>query len=158
MANGLDQRQTDEVSRRAIATLIKKYSASEGRDKQTLSLLLEQLAKTPLYFAVEKGSDLRSGANVRFVTLTVGGQTFIPAFTEPSELGRLEGRCECVLLAPMDYFQMLVDKGRHAVINPFGSYFLMWPELMRDHMLPYMKESEKVQREQGGSGEPFTIM
>ena len=85
---------------------------------------------------------------LNFITLTVNSQVFIPIFTDPDELGRLKDQCDCVCLKPMDYFQMLVDNNRHAVVNPFGTYFLMWPELVRDHMLPYMKQAEDFDRQQ----------
>lgn len=137
----LSQSQIDNISRMGIKKLIKTYSDSQGKDKQSLTMLLEQLAKTPMFFAVQKGSG--SSRSLHFITLTVGGKVFIPIFTGTGELGKLEGNCDCVCLDPMDYFQMLVDNDRHAVINPFGSYFLIWPELMRDHMLPYMKESRE---------------
>lgn len=137
----LSQQQIDQISRMGIKKLIGKYSQSQGKDRQALSMLLEQLAKTPMYFAVQKNS--ASSAMLNFITLTVNSQVFIPIFTDPDELGRLKDQCDCVCLKPMDYFQMLVDNDRHAVINPFSSYFLIWPELVRDHMLPYMKESQE---------------
>ena len=37
-----------------IKKLIGKYSRSQGKDQQSLTMLLEQLAKTPMYFAVQK--------------------------------------------------------------------------------------------------------
>ena len=140
----LSQQQIDQISRMGIKKLIENYSKSQGKDKQSLSMLLEQLAKTPMYFAVQKNS--ASSAMLNFITLTVNNQVFIPIFTEPDEFGKLKDQCDCVCLKPMDYFQMLVDNKRHAVVNPFGTYFLMWPELVRDHMLPYMKESEEFKQ------------
>ena len=137
----LSQPQIDQISRMGIKKLIKKYSDSQGKDQQSLTMLLEQLAKTPMYFAVQKGTG--NSRSLRFMTLTVSGRVFIPIFTNTDELGKLEGNCDCVCLKPMDYFLMLVDNDRHAVINPFSSYFLIWPELVRDHMLPYMKESQE---------------
>ena len=131
MSNELSQQQIDHISRMGIKKLIKKYNESQGKDQQSLSMLLEQLAKTPMFFAVEKGSSVNS-ASMHFMTLTV-----------TDELGKLADNCDCVCLKPMDYFQMLVDNGRHAVVNPFSSYFLIWPELVRDHMLPYMKENQE---------------
>lgn len=142
MSNELSQQQIEHISRMGIKKLIKKYNESQGKDQQSLSMLLEQLAKTPMFFAVEKGSSVNS-ASIHFMTLTVGGRVFIPIFTDTDELGKLAGNCDCVCLKPMDYFQMLVDNGRHAVVNPFSSYFLIWPELVRDHMLPYMKENQE---------------
>lgn len=153
----LSQQQIDQISRMGIKKLIGKYSQSQGKDRQALSMLLEQLAKTPMYFAVQKNS--ASTAMLNFITLTVNSQVFIPIFTDPDELGRLKDQCDCVCLKPMDYFQMLVDNNRHAVVNPFGTYFLMWPELVRDHMLPYMKQAEdfdRRQREQKAGFEPIS--
>lgn len=153
----LSQQQIDQISRMGIKKLIGKYSQSQGKDRQALSMLLEQLAKTPMYFAVQKNS--ASSAMLNFITLTVNSQVFIPIFTDPDELGRLKDQCDCVCLKPMDYFQMLVDNNRHAVVNPFGTYFLMWPELVRDHMLPYMKQAEafdRQQREQKAGFEPIS--
>ena len=153
----LSQQQIDQISRMGIKKLIGKYSQAQGKDRQALSMLLEQLAKTPMYFAVQKNS--ASSAMLNFITLTVNSQVFIPIFTDPDELGRLKDQCDCVCLKPMDYFQMLVDNNRHAVVNPFGTYFLMWPELVRDHMLPYMKQAEdfdRRQREQKAGFEPVS--
>lgn len=153
----LSQQQIDQISRMGIKKLIGKYSQSQDKDRQALSMLLEQLAKTPMYFAVQKNS--ASSAMLNFITLTVNSQVFIPIFTDPDELGRLKDQCDCVCLKPMDYFQMLVDNNRHAVVNPFGTYFLMWPELVRDHMLPYMKQAEdfdRRQREQKAGFEPIS--
>lgn len=147
MAKGeLSQEQIDQISRNGIKKLIQKYAQSQGKDQQTLSMLLEQVSKTPLYLAVQKGSDIKRAKSVNFVTLTLGGQVFIPIFTDPDEFGKLKDGCDFVCMHPMEYFQMLVTNNRHAVINPFGSYFLMWPELVRDHMLPYMKESEEFKQ------------
>lgn len=153
----LSQQQIDQISRMGIKKLIGKYSQAQGKDRQALSMLLEQLAKTPMYFAVQKNS--ASSAMLNFITLTVNSQVFIPIFTDPDELGRLKDQCDCVCLKPMDYFQMLVDNNRHAVVNPFSTYFLMWPELVRDHMLPYMKQAEdfdRQQREQKAGFEPIS--
>ena len=58
MSNELSQQQIDHISRMGIKKLIKKYNESQGKDQQSLSMLLEQLAKTPMFFAVEKGSRL----------------------------------------------------------------------------------------------------
>lgn len=148
------QQQIDRISRMGIKKLIEKYAQSQGKDKQALSMLLEQLAKTPMYFAVQKNGV--SSAELNFITLTVNGQVFIPVFTEPEALGKLRDQCDCVCLKPMDYFQMLVDNKRHAVVNPFGTYFLMWPELVRDHMLPYMKQAEDFEREQKSGFKPIS--
>lgn len=148
MSSELSQNQIEQISRVGIKKLIEKYSQSKGKDQQALTMLFEQLAKTPLFFAVQKGSAASSSGLMRFMTLTVGDQTFVPIFTSPDELGKLDGNCDCVCLRPMDYCQMLVDNNRHAVINPFGTYFLLWPELVREHMLPYMKQAEDFARQQ----------
>lgn len=137
MSNGkLSPAQTDQVSRAGLKQLIKKYNASENTDKATLSLIIEQLCKTPLFFAVKK---LPNEKQLQFFTLSTGGQTFVPIFTAKEEMGKLLDSADAVCLAPADYFPMLAE-GRHAVINPFGEYFLLWPELVRDHMLPYINE------------------
>ena len=39
---------------------------------------------------------------------------------------------------------MLLENNCHAVINPFGSYFLMWPELVRDYLLPFTIETKDL--------------
>ena len=145
MANSeLSQQQIDQISRMGIKKLIGKYSQSQGKDQQSLTMLLEQLAKTPMYFAVQKNG--ASSAMLNFITLTVNNQVFIPIFTDPDEFGKLKDQCDCVCLKPM-------------VVNPFGTYFLMWPELVRDHMLPYMKEAadfERQQREQTPDFKPIS--
>ena len=141
MSNGkLSAALTDQVSRSGIKQLIKKYNASKNSDKETLALLIEQISKTPLFFAVKKSA---SKGEMQFFTLSTGGQVFIPIFTAPEELGKLADSAETVCLAPADYFPMLAE-GRHAVINPFGEYFLIWPELVRDHMLPYIQDVQAL--------------
>ena len=143
MAKGeFSPEQAAHISRSSIKALIKKYNESKGQDKATLSMIIEQLARTPLYFAVQKGSDISQTNNLRFVTLSTGGQVFIPIFTERDEFGKLMDNADAVLLQPNQYFHMLVDNNCHAVINPFGSYFLMWPELVRDYLLPFQIETD----------------
>ena len=45
MANSeLSQQQIDQISRMGIKKLIGKYSRSQGKDQQSLTMLLEQLA------------------------------------------------------------------------------------------------------------------
>ena len=68
MANGLTPEQTSQLSRSGIRKLIKTYNDSNQQDKATLSLIIEQLARTSLYFIVEKNSDPKTGT-LRFVTL-----------------------------------------------------------------------------------------
>ncbi len=143
MAKGeFSPEQAAQVSRNSIKALIKKHNDSKGQDKSTLSMIIEQLARTPLYFAVQKGSDISQTNNLRFVTLSTGGQVFIPIFTDRDEFGKLMDSADAVLLQPNQYFHMLVDNNCHAVINPFGSYFLMWPELVRDYLLPFQIETD----------------
>lgn len=143
MANGLSPEQTSQLSRSGIKRLIEKYNESNQQDKATLSMIIEQLARTPLYFAVEKDCDVKSGT-LRFVTLSTGGQVFIPIFTGPDEFGAIADKSKAVCLEPESYFRMLLDNKCHAVINPFGSYFLMWPELIRDYLLPFTVETKDL--------------
>lgn len=146
----LSQEQVDQISRNGIKKLIERNNKANGKDAQTLSMLLEQISKTPLYVAVQKGRDVKSAGTVNFITLTIGGQVFIPVFTGSEDFGKLKDSCDFVCMHPMDYFQVLISKNRYAVINPFGSYFLMWPELIREHMLPYMKECEEFKKQNEG--------
>ena len=97
----LSQQQIDQISRMGIKKLIGKYSQSQGKDRQALSMLLEQLAKTPMYFAVQKNS--ASSAMLNFITLTVNSQVFIPIFTDPDELGRPASHGSCARLDPAGY-------------------------------------------------------
>ena len=140
MANGLTPEQTSQLSRSGIKKLIKTYNDSNQQDKATLSLIFEQLARTSLYFIVEKDSDPKTGT-LRFVTLSTGGQVFIPIFTGPDDFGALADKGKAVCLEPESYLRMLLENNCHAVINPFGSYFLMWPELVRDYLLPFTIET-----------------
>ena len=52
----LSQQQIDQISRMGIKKLIENYSKSQGKDKQSLSMLLEQHEKKPMYIAVQKNS------------------------------------------------------------------------------------------------------
>ena len=141
MANGkFTAEQSAQLSRTSLKSLIEKYNASKGQDKSILQMIIEQLAKTPLYFAVKKGSGL-SGGQLSFITLSTGGQTFIPIFTGPDELGKLKDNADVVCLQPGDYFTVLSENNAHAVINPFSSYFLLWPELVREHLIPFWQRS-----------------
>lgn len=145
MANGaLTPEETVIVSRNSIKQLIKKYNASNGLDKTTLQLIIEQLAKTPLFFAVKKGTADKKSGNLEFLTLMTGGKVFIPIFTGEDELGKIGDNADIIALYPHDYFKMLDSGSRHAVINPFGSYFLIWPELVREHLLPFIEEKDGV--------------
>ena len=51
---------------------------------------------------------------------------------------------KAVCLEPESYLRMLLENNCHAVINPFGSYFLMWPELVRDYLLPFTIETKDL--------------
>ena len=141
MAGTLTPEQSAQLSRTSIKQLIKNYNDSKGQDKKTLQMIIEQLAKTPLYFAVKKGSVGNNGNSLEFVTLATGGQVFVPIFTGPDELGKIGESADVVCLQPENYFKMLADNDRHAVINPFGSYFLIWPDLVRDHLIPFLHRS-----------------
>lgn len=141
MANGaLTPEQSAQLSRTSLKSLIEKYNASKGQDKKMLQMIIEQLAKAPLYFAVKKGSGV-AGGNLNFITLSTGGQTFIPIFTGPDELGKLKDSADVVCLHPENYFAILSENNCHAVINPFTSYFLLWPELVREHLIPFLQRS-----------------
>ncbi len=139
--------QSNLLSRNSIKQLIKKYNDSKGQDKATLSLIIEQLARTPLYFAVEKDSDVKNASSLRFVTLNAGGKKFITIFTGPDDFGKLADTASAVCLSPETYFKILIDNNADAVINPFGSYFLMWPELVRDYMLPFLQETQAFRQQ-----------
>ena len=133
MENGI----AEQLARNKLGSLIKKYNDSQQKDKLTLSMIFEALAHTPLLLAVKDTAGVKSAeagkVDMQLITLTTGGRTFVTLFTEPDEAKRL-GKCELVKLAPQDYLPLIAD--RHAVINPFGSYFLLWPELVRDHLIP----------------------
>ena len=144
MANGkMTPEQMAQLSRASLKNLIVKFNAAGGKDKSTLQMIIEQLAKTPLYFAVQKGSTETAGS-LNFVTLATGGKVFVPIFTGPEEFGKVIENADAVCLTPEAYFRMLSDNDRSGVINPFGSYFLLWPELVRDHLLPFLA-SQKPQ-------------
>lgn len=163
MANGLTPEQTSQLSRSGIRKLIKTYNDSNQQDKATLSLIIEQLARTSLYFIVEKDSDPKTGT-LRFVTLSTGGQVFIPMFTGPDDFGALADRGKAVCLEPESYLRMLLENNCHAVINPFGSYFLMWPEFIKttcSRSLSRQKTSpsRKIYKKKGSPlGEPVFLV
>ena len=127
----------DQLARNKLKSLIKKYNDSGQKDKLTLSLLFEALAHTQLLLAVKSTEGVKTPegdkVDMQFITLTTGGRTFVTLFTDADEAKRL-GKCELVKLLPQDYLPLIKD--RHAVINPFSSYFLLWPELIRDHLIP----------------------
>lgn len=121
----------DELARMGLKNLIVKFNESGGNDQKSVQMILEYLSKTPMYFAVK-----RMGENMAFITLQTGGKTFVPIFTSPDEMGKVKEQGEVVLLKPLDFFTSIVDAGYDAVVNPNGQYFLLWPELMKEHMLP----------------------
>ena len=135
----------EQLARNKLKSLIKKYNDSQQTDKLTLSLIFESLVHTPLLLAVKSAEGEKSSendkVNMQLITLTTGGRTFVTLFTEPDEAKRL-GKCELVKLLPQDYLPLIADK--HSVINPFGSYFLLWPELVRDHLIPAAQMIEKI--------------
>jgi len=127
----------DQLARNKLKSLIKKYNDSQQKDKLTLSLLFEALAHTPILLAVKSSEGVKAAdgdrVDMQFITLTTGGRTFVTLFTDVDEAKRL-GKCELLKLSPQDYLPLIADK--HAVINPFSSYFLLWPELIREHLIP----------------------
>ena len=139
----MDNSIAEQLARNKLKTLIKKYNDSQQKDKLTLSMIFEALAHTPLLLAVKgaQPDDSTGEKSLSFITLTTGGRTFVPLFTEPDEAKRL-GKFELVRCTPQEYLTMLAD--RHSVINPFSSYFLMWPELVRDHLIPASQLVSKI--------------
>ncbi|MCQ2486195.1 MAG: SseB family protein [Clostridia bacterium] len=128
-----------QIARDKIKDLIKKYNLSGGTDQDTLKKLLDYLGKTPLFLAFAKGL---KPDDMKMITLTVSNTVFVPIFTSMDEVGKIAENADIVLMKPGTYLPMILEKNRHAVINPFGEYFLLWPELIREHMLPYIQEYE----------------
>jgi len=133
-----------ELARSSIKKLIKNYNASNGTDKAGLTMLFEQLARTPLFLALSREKK-ENGLNV--VTLATNGTVFIPIFTTPEDCGRLADSAEIVCMQPREYLELLAASGHHAVINPFGDYFLIWPELVKDMLIPFLNSTEEKQRQ-----------
>lgn len=141
--------EIQQIARDKLKTLIKKYSLSNGEDKNTLQELLDYVGKTPLFLAFAKGV---SEGNTQLITLTTADTVFVPLFTSIKDCGKLAEDCDITLMKAVDYLPMILEKNRHAVINPFGDYFLLWPELMREHILPYIQEYEKFVSENFANG------
>ena len=141
----MENAMAEQLARNKLGSLIKKYNDSQQKDKLTLSMIFEALAHTPLLLAVKNTDGIKSAesdkVDIQLVTLTTGRKTFATLFTSPDEAKRL-GKCELVKLTPQDYLPLIAD--RHAVINPFGSYFLLWPELVRDHLIPAAQVVSKI--------------
>ena len=134
--------QINYISRNALKELIKKYNASKNTDKTSLTTIFDYLARTPLYFAVNKAESTPD--NLRFISLTTEGETFIPIFTGPEEFGKLADTADAVCIEPWEYLRMLSDNGYSAVVNPFGEYFIMWPELIRDMLMPFAVQTHDL--------------
>ena len=79
MANSeLSQQQIDQISRMGIKKLIGKYSRSQGKDQQSLTMLLEQLAKTLL----QRGAhfDAMTGGRIKRVQPYIGAEPFMMTY------------------------------------------------------------------------------
>lgn len=136
-ANGsLDVQQ---IARDKIKDLIKKHNLSGGKDQDTIKKLLDYVGKTPLFLAFAKGF---KPDDMKIITLTLSDTVFVPIFTSMEEAGKIAENADIVLMKPGTYLPLILDKNHHAVINPFSEYFLLWPELMRTQMLPYIQEYE----------------
>lgn len=129
--------EANQIARDKLKELIKKYNLSRGEDRKALEDVLEYVGKTPLFLAFAKGV-AEGKSNV--ITLTASGTVFVPVFTATDEIGKLAENADIVLMKASEYIPMVLDMNHHIVINPFGDYFLLWPELMREHMLPYIQE------------------
>ena len=138
MANApIDNVQMEQTARRNLKQLIKKYNLSEGGDKDSLQKILDYIASTPLYIALADGS---TAENVRVITLTTPEAVFVPLFTSKLDCGKIAESADVKLMTPKEFIPLILELGHHAVVNPFGEYFLLWPELMREHMLPYLDD------------------
>ena len=135
-SNTIDAQQ---FARDKLKGLIKEYNISGGKDQKTLQKILDYVGKTPLYIPFAKGF---SKDDMKVVTLSVSGTVFVPIFTSTDEIGKLAENSDIVLMKAIDFIPLILDLDHHAVINPFGDYFLLWPELMREHMLPAIQEYE----------------
>lgn len=138
MANApMDNVQMEQIARKNLKQLIKKFNLSDGNDKEALQKILNCIASTPLYMPFAKGS---KEGNTQVITLTTPDAVFVPLFTSSAESGKIGESADIKLVAPADFIPMILELGHHLVVNPFGEYFLLWPELMREHMLPYLNE------------------
>lgn len=133
----IDNVQAEQIARRNLKQLIKKYNLSDGGDKDSLQKILDHIASTPLYMPFAKGGD---DGNWQVITLTTPDAVFVPLFTSSMEFGKIAENADMKLIAPADFIPMILELGHHLVVNPFGEYFLLWPELMREHMLPYLDQ------------------
>lgn len=147
--SGFNNVQTEQIARSGLKQLIKNYNMSGGTDQKSLQIILEYIGKTPLYIAIAKGS---KKDDVQIITLSTPNAIFVPIFTSPEEMGKLKDDAEVMLMAPADYIPIILQMNHHAVINPFGDYFLLWPELMREHMLPYIQEHDAFTAQTFGKG------
>lgn len=152
MENTASTIDVHQIARDKLKELIKKYNVSGGKDQETLQKVLDYIGKTPLFLAFAKG--VKEG-DMKVVTLTVSGTVFVPIFTSRDEIGKLAESSDIVLMKAGTYLPMILENDRHAVINPFGDYFLLWPELMREHMLPAIQEYEAF-AEQNFTQQNFT--
>lgn len=128
-----------QIARDKIKDLIKKFNLSGGKDQDTIKKLLDYVGKTPLFLAFAKGF---KPDDMKMITLTLSNTVFVPIFTSMDEVGKISENADIVLMKAGTYLPMILEKNHHAVINPFGEYFLLWPELMREQMLPYIQEYE----------------
>lgn len=142
--------EIQQIARDKLKELIKKYNLSGGKDSDTLQKILEYVGKTPLYLAFAKGVNK---GDTQVITLTTGGTVFVPVFTSADDFGKLSENADVVLMKASDYIPMILELNHHAVINPFGDYFLLWPELMREHMLPYIQEYDKFAAQNFAGGQ-----
>ena len=151
MDNTASSIDVQQIARDKLKELIKKYNVSGGKDQETLQKVLDYIGKTPLFLAFAKGME----KDMKIVTLTVSGTVFVPIFTSRDEIGKIAESSDIVLMKAGTYLPIILENDRHAVINPFGDYFLLWPELMREHMLPAIQEYEAF-AEQNFTQQNFT--
>ncbi len=129
--------QVQQIARDNLKEHIKRYNLSKGNDQKALQDVLDYIGKTPLFLAFAKGV---ANGNPQVITLTTGGTVFVPIFTSLEECGKIAENADITLMKASDYLPIILELNHHAVVNPFGDYFLLWPELMREHMLPFIKE------------------
>ena len=133
----MDNVRAEQLARRSLKQLIRKYNLSHGGDKEALQKILDHIASTPLYVPFAKDS---KPGNMQVITLTTPEAVFVPVFTSQIDFGKVAESADIKLMSPKDFIPMIVELGHHLVVNPFGEYFLLWPELMREHMLPYLEQ------------------
>lgn len=127
----------EQNARKNLKVLIKRFNLSDGTDKETLQKILDCIASTPLYMPFSKDS---TEGNYQVITLTTPDAVFVPLFSSTAEFGKIGESADIKLMAPSDFIPMILELGHHMVVNPFGEYFLLWPEIMREHMLPYLNK------------------